>query len=149
LPRARFTREVFVAAPPAVVWEVLADFASYKEWNPVITLADGRLEEGRRMALRIAPSGRIAYIVRPRLSRVVPERELRWRRRLPFRTTEQLFELEAVPGGTQVTHGTEAWGPLVPGEGSGRRERMREAVMRDYAPFEAALRERAEASTRP
>jgi hypothetical protein len=131
------------------VWDVLTDFARYKEWNPVITLADGRLDEGHRLALRIAPTGRIAYIVRPRLSKVVHERELRWRRRLPLRTTEQLFELEAVPGGTQVTHGQEAWGPLVPGEGSGRRERMRDAVLRDYAPFEAALRDRAEASIRP
>jgi hypothetical protein len=132
-----------------VVWDVLTDFAAYKEWNPVITLADGRLKEGTRMALRIAPSGRVAYIVRPKISKVVPERELRWRRRLPLRTTEQLFELEAVPGGTKVTHGTETWGPLVPGEGGSRRERLRASAERDYAPFEAALRERVETSMRP
>ena len=136
-------------APPAVVWDVLADLPAYREWNPVVTIAEGRLEEGRRLALRLAPSGRIAYIVRPRVSRVVPERELRWRRRMPLLTTEQLFELEAVPGGTKVTHGQEAWGPLVPGEGSRRRERMREKALRDYAPFEAALRERVESSIRP
>jgi len=64
-------------------------------------------------------------------------------------TTEQVFELEAVPGGTRVTHGQEAWGPLVPAEGSGRRERMRDKALRDYAPFEAALRERVESSIRP
>jgi len=128
---------------------VLTDFAAYPEWNPVVTIAEGPVEEGRRLALRIAPSGRIAYVVRPRVSRVVPERELRWRRRMPLVTTEQLFELEAVPGGTKVTHGQEAWGPLVPGEGSRRRERMREKALRDYAPFEAALRERVESSIRP
>ena len=128
---------------------MLTDFAAYPEWNPVVTIAEGPVEEGRRLALRIATSGRIAYVVRPRVSRVVPERELRWRRRMPLVTTEQLFELEAVPGGTKVTHGQEAWGPLVPGEGSGRRERMRAKALRDYAPFEAALRERVESSIRP
>jgi hypothetical protein len=108
-----------------------------------------RLEEGRRLALRIAPSGRIAYVVRPRVSRVVAERELRWRRRMPLMTTEQLFELAPVPGGTKVTHGQEAWGPMVPGEGSVRHERMRTKALRGYAPFEAALRERVESSMRP
>jgi hypothetical protein len=136
-------------APPAVVWDVLADLPAYREWNPVVTIAEGRLEEGRRLALRLAPSGRIAYIVRPRVSRVVPERELRWRRRMPLLTTEQLFELEAVPGGTRLVHGQEAWGPLVPAGGSGRRERMRDRALRDYAPFEAALRERVGTSMRP
>ena len=131
------------------MWGVLTDFAAYPEWNPVVTIAEGPVEEGRRLALRIAPSGRIAYVVRPHVSRVVPERELRWRRRMPLVTTEQLYELEAVPGGTKVTHGQEAWGPLVPGEGSRRRERMREKALRDYAPFEAALRERVESSIRP
>jgi hypothetical protein len=136
-------------APPAVVWDVLADLPAYREWNPVVTIAEGRLEEGRRLALRLAPRGRIAYIVRPRVSRVVPERELRWRRRMPLLTTEQLFELEAVPGGTRLVHGQEAWGPLVPADGSGRRERMRDRALRDYAAFEAALRERVGTSMRP
>jgi hypothetical protein len=132
-----------------VVWDVLTDFSAYKEWNPLITLADGRIEVGHRLALRIAPQGRIAYIVRPRLSKVVPERELRWRRRMPLLTTEQLFELEPVPGGTKLVLGQEAWGTLVPGEGSGRLGRMRERALRDYAPFEAALRDRVGASMRP
>jgi hypothetical protein len=100
------------------------------------------------MALRIAPEGRIAYIVRPKISKVEPERELRWRRTLPFYVTETLFELEPVPGGTKVTLGQEARGAWVPSGGQ-RLERMRDKALRDYAPFEAALRERAEASTRP
>jgi hypothetical protein len=140
---------VVVKASPAAVWDVLTDFAAYGEWNPVVTIAEGPLEEGRRLALRIAPSGRIAYVVRPRVSRVVPARELRWQRRMPLLSTEQVFELEAVPGGTRVTHGQEAWGPLVPAEGSGRRARMRDKALRDYAQFEAALRERVESSIRP
>ena len=131
------------------MWDVLADLPAYREWNPVVTIAEGRLEEGRRLALRLAPSGRIAYIVRPRVSRVVPERELRWRRRMPLLTTEQLFELEAVAGGTRLVHGQEAWGPLVPAGGSGRSDRMRGRALRDYASFEAALRERVGTSMRP
>jgi hypothetical protein len=131
-----------------VVWDVLTDFPKYKEWNPLITLADARLAEGHRMALRMAPEGRIAYIIRPKLSRIVPEHELRWRRRMPFLTTETLFELEAVEGGTNVTMGQEATGAFVPAGGA-RLERMRAKALRDYEALETALRERAEASTRP
>ena len=131
-----------------MVWDVLTDFPKYKEWNPLITLADARLAEGHRMALRIAPAGRIAYIVRPKISKVVPERELRWRRRMPLMTTEQIFELEPAEGGTKLVHGQEATGVLVPSGGK-RLERMRDKALRDYAPLEDALRERAETSTRP
>jgi hypothetical protein len=39
------------------------------------------------------------------------------------------------------------WNPVV--TISGRRARMRTKALRDYAPFEAALRERVESSMRP
>jgi len=68
---------------------------------------------------------------------------------MPLVTTEQLFELEPVPGGTRLVHGQEAWGPLVAADGTGRRERMRDRALRDYAPFEAALRDRVATSMRP
>jgi hypothetical protein len=37
----------------------------------------------------------------------------------------------------------------VPAGDSGRSERMRDRALRDYAPFEAALRERVGTSMRP
>jgi Polyketide cyclase / dehydrase and lipid transport len=49
-----------IAAPAERVWEVLIDFAAFPAWNPFITQAEGRLEVGGRLALRMQPVGRSA-----------------------------------------------------------------------------------------
>ena len=70
--------EIEIAAPPAAVWAVLTDFASYPSWNPFIREIDGPLHEGGRLRVRLQPPGGRARTVRPVLQVVDPERELRW-----------------------------------------------------------------------
>ncbi len=41
-----FEATIDIAAPPDVVWEHLADFESYPDWNPFILWAEGDLVEG-------------------------------------------------------------------------------------------------------
>jgi uncharacterized protein YndB with AHSA1/START domain len=48
---------VDIAAPAERVWEVLVDFAAFPVWNPFITKAEGRLEIGGRLTLRMQPVG--------------------------------------------------------------------------------------------
>jgi len=42
---------VEIDAPPQVVWDVVADFASYPEWNPFCTSVDGAFELGAPIVL--------------------------------------------------------------------------------------------------
>lgn len=74
--------EIEIDAPAGRVWQILTDFARYPEWNPFIPHAEGEVREGARLSVRIAPPGGTAMTFRPRLQRVVMERELRWLGRL-------------------------------------------------------------------
>ena len=43
--------DVHVAASPEVVWDVLADFASHREWSPTFRLRGSSPEEGSRVTV--------------------------------------------------------------------------------------------------
>ena len=75
-PRRDLLTTIDVAAPPSRVWAVLADTASYPQWNPHMRLA-GRLVQGNVIEhVEIDGNDRITF--RPRLLVVRPDRELRW-----------------------------------------------------------------------
>jgi hypothetical protein len=142
-----FAREsstgIVIAAPAARVWEVLTDFASYPEWNPMIRRAEGGLRVGERLTVRFEPEGNKGHTFKPRLTVVEPGRELRWLGwpRLPgLLDTDHYWLLEPAPGGTRLVHGGSVFGLLAPLAGRGLVEKTRQ-------PFEAmnrAMQQRAE-----
>ena len=71
-----------IAASAERVWDVLVDFAAFPAWNPFITQAEGRLETGGRLTLRMQPVGGSAVTLRPTLIEVIVPQRLRWRGRL-------------------------------------------------------------------
>ena len=71
-------REIEIDAPPEQVWQVLAGFASYPEWNPFITSIEGEPREGAKLEVRIAPPGGRPMTFRPTVRAARPSRELRW-----------------------------------------------------------------------
>src|SRR2546430_10415714 len=77
-------REIDIEAPPAAVWAVLTDMHSYSEWNPFMPHLAGELREGAKLEVRIEPPGGRAMTFKPTVLGVEPERELRWRGRLPL-----------------------------------------------------------------
>jgi hypothetical protein len=46
-----------IDAGPERVWQVLTDFAAYREWNPFIVSVDGSAEVGARLTVRMQPVG--------------------------------------------------------------------------------------------
>lgn len=68
-----------IDAPPSSVWQVLTDFASWEQWNPMTLSMEGRPEAGARLRLRfvLRPGGRV-YRSGARMLLVEPERQLRW-----------------------------------------------------------------------
>ena len=133
---------VDIAAAPERVWAVLADLAAYPEWNPFIRSASGKLAEGARLTLRMAPAGGRAMTFRPTVLAARPGELLRWIGRLIvpgiFDGTHQ-FALEDLGGRTRLTQSETFRGLLVPFTGT--------TMTRTEAGFHAlnqALKERAE-----
>jgi hypothetical protein len=107
-----------IDATPEEVWRVLGDVSAYPEWNPFIVQADGEVEEGRRVTLRMQPVGARAVTLQPTVLEVSVGRRLRWLGRIGMRgifDAEHDFTLEArADGGTRLTQDERFSGVLVP-----------------------------------
>ncbi|MBX3246579.1 MAG: SRPBCC domain-containing protein [Myxococcales bacterium] len=105
-----------IDAPHEKVWSVLADFASYDAWNPLVRRVRGRAEVGAALDFQL----QVGPIRAPIDARVVRAdgRELRWegpRRRAlsPLGRGSHYFRLEpATEGRTRLVHGEDFGGPL-------------------------------------
>ncbi len=51
------TTSIDIAAPPEVVWETLADFSTYADWNPLTPRVDGSLDVGETVTLTVRLGG--------------------------------------------------------------------------------------------
>ena len=70
--------EIEIEATPQRVWEVLADFAAYPDWNPFIRSVEGDPAPGSRLEVRIEPPGGRGMTFKPTVVEAAPGRELRW-----------------------------------------------------------------------
>lgn len=108
--------EIEIAAPPSVVWDVLAALDAWSEWNPIIAGVElaGPLREGTRGRLLLelpAPVGRRALTVR--LVTVRPQQELAWVGGVRGVVKGcHGFRLEATATGTRMIH-TEVFSGLL------------------------------------
>jgi hypothetical protein len=142
----RIETSIEIDAPPSRVWEVLTDQRSVATWNPFIRSMAGPLKEGGRLLVEISPPKQRAMTFRPKVLRVVPERELRWLGTLliPGLFNGEHYFLLAPVGdeATRFTQGEKFSGILVtPFEKRG----MLKATQQGFEAMNAALKARSEA----
>jgi len=107
--------EATIAASPAHVWEVLVDFAAYKQWNPVISRVACPLEPGAKgkayFIVGAAKNVPISIVIQ----NVEPKVELSWSGGTrSFLYGSHYFRLRDLGDGkTHVAHGERFEGPLV------------------------------------
>lgn len=139
--------ELEIDAPPERVWEVLADFAAYHEWNPFITAIAGELRQGAELSVTVSPPESDDARFRPRVLVCEEPRELRWRGQLWVKGLfdgEHYFQcLEAPEGRTRFVHGENFSGLLVRFVG----QRLTH-VARGFVYMNQALKERVEGTGR-
>ncbi len=70
--------EIEIQASSEQVWQILADFARFPQWNPFIRRAKGQAKAGARLEVRIQPSGASGMTFKPTVLKAEPNRELRW-----------------------------------------------------------------------
>ncbi|CAN5867280.1 hypothetical protein BH11PSE1_BH11PSE1_04200 [soil metagenome] len=114
----RIRTQAVIAAPPQAVWAVLADFARYRDWNPLKLEVHGEAVLGARISMLFRnlasakPGATISQTVT--LVDCEPGRALAWAGHVPllFRGRHH-FTLDAVSGGTRLLHGEDLAG-LIP-----------------------------------
>ncbi|MGH7644541.1 MAG: SRPBCC family protein [Gemmatimonadales bacterium] len=67
-----------IHAPPDAIWQALTDLPKYPEWNPYITRANGAVEVGERLELRVELPGGGARTLRPLVIEAESNRQLTW-----------------------------------------------------------------------
>ena len=134
---------VEIDAPASRVWNVLVDLPAYPEWNPFIVEAEGKVEVGETLSLRMALPDRDPMTIEPRLLVVEPARELRWKGRLwipGLFDGEHAFVLTPLGSGrTRVDHTETFGGLLLPIA----RSMVYDATVQSFHALNAALARRA------
>jgi hypothetical protein len=134
-----------INATPATVWRVLTDLARYEEWNPFMTQASGRIEEGAAIRVHMEPPGGRVMIFRPRILEVAPEERLRWLGSVLIAGLfdgEHTFEIEPLEGRRVRFSQSEAFsGLLLPLFARG----LDQATLEGFEQMNEALKVRAEA----
>lgn len=132
--------EVDIAAPPAIVWQVLIDFPAYADWNPRVRFA-APAALGRRLPMTVTLFNRTLTV--PIVVEAMDgERQLRWRGG-PAWLMQGIHHFDLCghgPATTRVTHGERFRGAAVPL----LWPVLRGELMRFYAAINAALKVRAE-----
>jgi hypothetical protein len=134
-----------ISASAGRVWEVLADFDRWSEWNPSVPSIKGELRPGATLAMTLAMPGRPSAKVKAELTEVVPERRLVWDGKVG---AERLFAghreflIEPQPDSTVLfTHVEDVSGLLFPLF----RAVMGDAIRRHHEGLNDGLKARAEA----
>ena len=107
---------VDINAGPDAVWDVLTDFPSYQEWNPVMRI-EGAPEVGTKLFVHLTKDGGGGMSFKPKVLAATPGKELRWLGKLGLRgiaAGEHFFVLTTNDDGTtRLNHGERFSGALV------------------------------------
>ena len=107
---------VDIDAPSNLVWDVLTDFAAYRDWNPSMEI-EGAAQVGTKLNVHMGASGGRGMAFKPTVLAASPGHELRWLGKLGFggiADGEHFFLLTPnADGSTCLTHGERYSGVLV------------------------------------
>jgi hypothetical protein len=137
----QITTSIDIDAPRQDVWAHLTDLASYPEWNPHVVAAEGHLEPGERLRIRVARDGAPTRDMRVTVTAVDPDRRLEWVGRLGrglLFEGRHTVELESLPSGRTRLHNREQVSGLL------ASLLVTDAPARDYERMNETLKARVE-----
>lgn len=129
-----------IAASPKVVWEILTDFESYKDWNPFLTSVEGEFVVGNKIRIN---AGGMKF--QPILLAFEQEQELRWLGSLFFKGIfdgEHSFQIIDNGDGTSTLKHEEQFNGILVGWLS---KKIDHEVKHSFEAMNQKLKERAEA----
>ena len=136
--------ETLIKAPAERVWAEMTDFAAFPDWNPFVREAQGRLEPGERLKIRLRLDHGLKMTFRPQVTVVDPGHELRWLATLGrpgVFDVDRAFQITPHDGGVMFVMSEECTGWLTPVMFATNLEAQ---LYRGYDAFNEALRRRVE-----
>ena len=133
-----------VQAPAEIVWEVISDFTTWSDWNPIHPRIEGELRIGKPLTVDVVLDEGQSSTIQPVVQDWVPFEQLHWRtqRLRGLVTAIRYLEIENMgPANATFSNGELFMGPLVRWVSRDERRRLRAA----YTRMGEAVRERAEA----
>lgn len=134
--------EVEISASARKVWEVIADFARYEEWNPFIRRVLGEAREGAKLEIHITTPSGVNRTYEPTVTKMEPEKELRWMGKVPgLLNGEHVFTIQDIGAGRVRLVHSEVFGGLLSSFFGSKTDRDIRAGLEQ---MNAALKKRAE-----
>ena len=136
--------QIDIDAPVRKVWELITDLEHYAEWNPFVVMGRGPIRLGEKITVRARPDGTPGKTFHPVITRLVPEKELRWLGHFlvpGLVNGEHIHILEPLgENRTRYIHDDEFSGLLVPVVW----EKLEAVTRRGFEKMNKALKDRAE-----
>jgi len=142
-PGLRVEHRIGIQAPAEVIWEVIADLASWDQWNPIYPKASGEIRIGSTLDVTLALPGEAAQQLKPVVQEWVPNEQLHWKLTLlgGMVKTTRFIEIERLGEENCIISNGELIGGLL-GPRLGRR--MGPRIYRAFREMDEALKARAE-----
>ena len=105
-----------IQAPAELIWELISDFSTWEQWNPVHPRAEGQLKIGTSWSVHQALPGEPVRVIQPVVQDWVPYEQLHWRstRLGGFVTAIRYIEIENMgPSSSTFSNGELFMGMLV------------------------------------
>lgn len=93
--------EIVINTQSSRVWDILVNLEKYVAWNPFIKEAEGEVKENAQLRVYIAPPDQKGRTLRPRITRLVENSELRLQSRFML---PGIFDTEYVLELVPLTH---------------------------------------------
>lgn len=74
----KINTEITINAPIDIVWTVLTDFNSYKNWNPFMQDIQGDARLNERLIVTINPPGKKKMVFKPKIISLSNKTEFSW-----------------------------------------------------------------------
>ncbi|WP_437650995.1 SRPBCC family protein [Sorangium sp. So ce362] len=140
----RLHTQIEIDASAERVWNVLADFGAYAEWNPFLQQVSGAAHPGAKLTVKVGQEGKRSTTFQVRVKTVDQPRELRWTSGLPvprmFESEHYLCIRELGPDRVVVEQGESFSGVLV----RFLPAKTRQSAVSSFEAMNAALKRRVE-----
>jgi hypothetical protein len=107
-----------IQAPASLVWAILADFGTYRRWNPLIRRVLGKATTGAAIEVQLRTRQGNVVSIPSKILRARESHELRWLDRWTVPgmfSSERQFRIESLPeGGVRFHHGEQVQGLMAP-----------------------------------